>query len=523
MLTDSSQRTLRILRTAQGSKDATAGRHRFRRNPIIALGLGAALLAACADTLAPPPPPIELPARVEHAVDPGDRHENIVLTWNETLLDAVSAGELGPPMVARALAVVHTTMFNAWAAYDEGAVPTRPDSPLRRPLVERTVENRETAISYAAYRTMVDLFPAQEDRFRDRLRALGYDAEDASVDPARAVGVGNLAAEAMLRFCHSDGANQLGDLGPAGLPYSDYTGYEAVNTPVDVVDPNRWQPLSHPNRSGTAIIEQRFLGAHWNRVAPFALAAPDQFRPPPPKAFPHGRYREQAEELIRMSADLTDREKVIVEYWADGPNTVLPPGHFHLFARFVSLRDGHTLDDDVKLFFILASAVHDAAIAAWDAKIHYDYVRPITAIPYLKKGRKIRAWAGPGQGTRIIAGEDWRPYQPVWFPTPPFSEYVSGHSTFSAAGAEILKRFTGSDRFGGSVTISEGPVGVEPGVPAHPVTLRWETFSAAADEAGISRRLGGIHFRDGDLEGRKMGRAVAAAAWARALDFIEGK
>lgn len=137
--------------------------------------------------------------------------------------------------------------------------------------------------------------------------------------------------------------------------------------------------------------------------------------------------------------------------------------------------DGHALDQDVQLFFIVTNAVFDAEIAAWDAKNHYDYVRPITTIRYLKQGQKIRAWAGPALGTRVIARESWRPYQPDWFPTPPFSEYVSGHSTFSAAGAEVLKRFTGSDAFGASITITAGDLGVEPGVPAQSVTLSWET------------------------------------------------
>jgi hypothetical protein len=482
----------------------------------------ATLPIGCGDSIGPPGPALETTPLPDPVAGPETEGENVVLLWNRTLLEAISHGTLGPPMVARALSVVHTAMFNAWAAYDDVAVATRPGSPLRRPTEERTPANRSEAISYAAYRTLVDLFPPQKERFRSRMAGLGHDPEDATTDPSRAAGVGNLAAQLMLDFCHDDGANQLGDLGPAGVPYSDYTGYHPVNTLTEVFDPNRWQPLTHPNAAGTAMVEQVFLGAHWDRVAPFALASPDQFRPPPPKAFPHGLYREQAQELIRMSAGLTDRDKMIVEYWADGPNTVLPPGHFNLFARFVSVRDGHTMDDDVKLFFILGNAVHDAAIAAWEAKIHYDYVRPITAIRYLKRGQKIRAWAGPGMGTRVIVGEDWRPYQPDWFPTPPFSEYVSGHSTFSAAGAEVLRRFTGSDLFGGSVTLDQGPVGVEPGVPAQPITLAWETFSAAADEAGLSRRLGGIHFRDGDLEGRHMGRAVAAVVWDRALEHIQG-
>jgi hypothetical protein len=497
-------------------------RQRWRRGCFLlaALGVASALLTACMDSPVAPGPPVASP-QPELMTVAGGRHENVVLAWNQTLLDAVSAGALGPPMVARGLAIVHTAMFDAWAAYDEVARGTRLGSDLRRPPEERTTENRETAISYAAYRALVDLFPEQVPHFDARMETLGLDPGNTSQDISTPTGLGNVAAAAVLEFRHRDGANQLGDLGPSGLPYSDYTGYQPVNTPDDVIDLNRWQPLRHPDRTG-ALIEQRFLAPHWDRVTPFALASADQLRPPPPELHPHGRYRQQAEELIRMSASLTDREKMVVEYWMDGPNTVLPPGHFNLFAQHVSLREGHTLDDDIKLFFILTNAIHDAAIACWDAKIHYDYVRPITAIRTLKGGQRIRAWGGPGHGTQVIRGENWMPYQPDWFPTPPFAEYSSGHSTFSAAGAEILARFTGSDYFGASVTITEAPVGVEPGVPARPVTLSWETFSEAADEAGLSRRLGGIHFADGDLIGRAMGRAVAALAWEKAVGHIQG-
>lgn len=481
------------------------------------------MLAACAERVSGPRADAGPPVLHLSSVEQPGGEVNEVLLWNQTALAAVSAGTLGPPMVARALAMVHTAMFDAWAAYDDVAVGTQLGGSLRRPPAERTHANKVEAVSYAAYRALVDLYPAQVARFDARMAELGLDPGITTQDPASPAGVGNRAAAALLAFRHGDGSNQHGTLGSTGLPYSDYTGYVPANTPDVIADPNKWQPLRFTNRAGTAIIEQICLGAHWHLVTPFAMASADQFRPPPPIQFPHGLYRKQAEELIRMSANLGDREKVIAEYWADGPMTVLPPGHSNLFAQYVSLRDGHTLDQDVQLFFMIANAVFDAGIAAWDAKNHYDYVRPITAIHYLKGGQKVRAWAGPGLGTRVIAGESWRPYQPEWFPTPPFSEYVSGHSTFSAAGAEILKRFTGSDAFGASITVSQGDLGVEAGVPARPVTLSWDTFSAAADEAGMSRRYGGIHFEDGDLEGRKIGRAVGALAWEKALDYIEGR
>jgi hypothetical protein len=135
----------------------------------------------------------------------------------------------------------------------------------------------------------------------------------------------------------------------------------------------------------------------------------------------------------------------------------------------------------------------------------------------------VLAWTGPGRGTQFIDGQDWQPYQADTVVTPPFPEYISGHSTFSAAGAEILKRFTGSDTFGASYTALAGSSKFEPGItPAQDVTLSWATFSEAADEAGLSRRYGGIHFQDGDLVGRSLGRLVGAQAWEKALSYFNG-
>jgi hypothetical protein len=214
---------------------------------------------------------------------------------------------------------------------------------------------------------------------------------------------------------------------------------------------------------------------------------------------------------------------MIAEYWANGPRTELPPGHWDLFGEFVSRRDNHTVDDDAKMFFALTNAIFDAGIAAWDAKRAFDSVRPIQAIPYLFHGQQITAWR-PFRGTQTFDGSLWIPYQMTTFPTPPFPEYISGHSTFSAAGAQILKLFTHSDKFGDSVTLAAGSSNTEPGfTPKQEVTLSWATFTDAANQAGISRRYGGIHFELADLVGRTTGRLVADQAWKRALTYIQGR
>ena len=447
--------------------------------------------------------------------------DNVAIQWDNALLQAIRVTKPGPPIVARALAIVHTTMYDAWAAYDDQAVGTRLGGSLRRPPVERTLANKDEAVSFAAYRSLVDLFPTQTPAFNDVMTSLGYDPANGSTDVTTPAGVGNVAAAAVIAFRHHDGANQLGDLHPGA--YSDYTGYVPVNDPDHINDPNRWQPLRFSDGHGGSVTPG-FIAPHWGRVVPFALTSGSQFRPPDvPNLYPFGGYRVQAEQILHYSAGLTDTQKVIAEYWADGPNSELPPGHWMLFGQFVSRRDRHTLDQDVKLFFALGNAVFDAGIVAWDCKRAYDYVRPVTAVHFLFAGKKVRAWAGPYRGTRVIDGAAWEPYQPVTFVTPPFPEFISGHSTFSAAGAEILKSFTGSDAFGASATVQAGSSKVEPGaVPAADVTLSWATFSDAADQAGISRRYGGIHFVQGDLQGRNGGRLVGARVWAKALTYFNG-
>lgn len=249
-------------------------------------------------------------------------------------------------------------------------------------------------------------------------------------------------------------------------------------------------------------------------VKPFALRSGQQFRAiieqHGPAFFGSSGFLEQAEELLTLSAGLTDKQKVTAEHWADGPHSELPPGHWDLFAQFVSGRDHHTLEQDVTFFFALTNAIFDASIVAWDAKREYDSVRPATALPYLFHGQSVQCWGGPGKGTVTTDGQNWTPYQRSTFPTPPFPEYISGHSTFSAAGARVLAVLTGSYVFGATVTFPPGSSAIEPGLtPTAPMTLTWPSFTDAANEAGLSRRYGGIHFRAGDLTGRRVGRLIA--------------
>jgi VCPO second helical-bundle domain/Domain of unknown function (DUF6851) len=376
--------------------------------------------------------------------------------------------------------------------------------------------------------------PADTDSvYKPLMNQLGYDPNDKSTDIETPAGIGDVACGAVLEFRHHDKSNQLGDL--AQGPYSDWTYFRPVNMPsaipvhlpvIHPIDATHWQPLIYVDSVGN-FVTQMFTAAQWCFVSPFALSSGNEFRSVaeklPPAAYGSAQYWAQAEELVQLSAGLTDQQKMMAEYWRDGPDSPQPPGHWNRLAQWVSARDHHTLDDDVKMFFALNNALLDASIAAWDLKRAYDSVGPVTAIALLYHGKKIRAWGGPGKGTVEVDGTEWIPYQPATSPAPPFPEYVSGQSTYGAAAATILADWTGSGRFGDLVTLPAGSSKIEPGItPARPVVLSWATFTDAADEAGMSGRYGGIHFRRADLAGRQLGRLVAAKAWSRAQSYFDG-
>jgi hypothetical protein len=453
-----------------------------------------------------------LPARADADLNP-------VLRWDRILLETLVETRTAPTIAARALAVLHTCMYDAWAAYDPVAEGTRLGARLRRPAEERTPEAKREVISRAARLAAIDLFPRFAPRFDAALVAEGYEPAPPAADGSPRA-VAEQACRAVLDHRHRDGSNQLGDEpGSTGAPYSDWTGYRPVNDPDHVSDPDRWQPLRTPDgRGGTAV--QQFTTPHWGRVLPFAPGDADGLRadPGPSRAGTPARQAE-VDEIIRMSAGLTDEQKVIAEYWVDGPGMEAPPGHWMIFGQLCSRRDARGLDSDVKLFFVLANAEFDAGIATWARKRLFDSIRPVSLIRTMYAGQAVRSWGGPYQGTQTIDGAQWRPYLPV----PPFAEYPSGHSGFSAAGAEALRLFTGRDDFGATVVVRAGSSRIEPGrVPAHEVVLHWSTFTEAANQAGLSRRLGGIHFLTGDLDGRLLGRQVAARVMARAQAYFTG-
>ena len=357
----------------------------------------------------------------------------LALQWNQLTLEAIKITNTSPPLAARALAMVHTAMYDAWSVYNKCAFSTTTSRYIKR-YDENCGENEvEKTFSYAAYRVLTDLFwfalPSENgNMFRNLMTQCNFDPDDCSMDITTAEGIGNLIAKLIIDYRHGDEANQQGLLFHFA-PWSDFTGYQSVNPPepAPVKDINHWQPLLVNGKT------QHFLVPHWPLVKPFALIFAKQFRPDPPfnaKDSPND-FKRQAQEIISISETLSDKEKAIAEYWEDGPHSFTPPGHWCEIAQFVCEKEKYNNKDCIKLFFALTNALLDASIACWECKRRYDSVRPITAIHELYRGKIIKAWGGPFKGTVEMAAKIGCAINAPNFITPPFPAFVSEHSTFS--------------------------------------------------------------------------------------------
>jgi hypothetical protein len=476
--------------------------------------------------------------------------DDVVLKWNEQLLETIRKDprNTGPTITSRAFGVVHTAMYDAWSAYDS-AKATLPNGNTEQPAGAVNDANKSKAISFAAYSTLVDLFPWRQSAYIDQMKDL-YGEAWAS-DISAPVKVGNNAAQAVINYRHGDGSNQAPPNADNKVTYpctpqnATPCFYHATKDWYQPTDQWRWQPLCvplwqtcKPPDTNPGPQQQAPLTPQWRYVKPFASLTALLIKiPPPPKTTADIDAALADADLSGPDSATSERKKVTAEYWADGPQSEFPPGHMGVFGQYLCRKRGMNLDNDVKFFFTLGNAVMDAGIASWLVKYKYDFWRPITAIRYQYTGKNVTSWIGPNAPNTIngfgpVQGQDWKPYQADDVVTPPFPEYVSGHSTFSAAGNIVLVGFTGSDNFGGSITISatkpDGNGGttywskIEPGLPVNPVTLSWPTFTALANEAGTSRRYGGIHFRSGDSQGRSLGNMVGQNVWSKAQAYFRG-
>jgi hypothetical protein len=372
-----------------------------------------------------------------------------VLRWNEEALRAIRADRTPPPVAARNLAVLHVALYDAVAGADGSYRAFRTGLPTPG-------ADTQAAASVAAHRVLIELYPARVDELDTALDdTLGNVPEGPA--KVRGIALGQVVAERTLRWRSGD----------ARAARSDYAPRPGLG---------RWQPTP----PGYA----RPVLPGWGSVPCFALADTAAFRPPGPpdvtsEAFA-ASYREVRALGAANSAVRTREQTQVALFWADGEGTVTPPGHWNRIAQAVAVDRNLTLAEKARLFAALNVAMADAAVVCWECKYRFDVWRPVTAIR--------------SAGTGLGSDPDWAPL----LPTPPFPAYTSGHSSFSAAAAAALAAVLGTDEVRFSTT-SEGLPGV---------TRSFASFSAAAEEAGMSRIYGGIHWSFDNTDGLKCGRDV---------------
>jgi hypothetical protein len=388
---------------------------------------------------------------------------DVVTDWNSAALDAIRAARTSPPVASRALAILHASMYDAI-----NGISRRYEPYFVRSIVQASA-SPEAAASAAAHAVLVQLFPDASDAF-DALFAAALGG--IRNDPRKTAGIawGKAVAQQILVWRDNDLSN-------------------AALSPPPGSGPGFWVPT--PPAFGA------YLLPHWGFVAPFALPTSSFFRPDGPPTLDSARYGAEFNEVKALgaaawSARTADQTEIAL-FWADGAGTATPPGHWNSIAQTVALSAGNTLEDNARLFAFLNIAMADAAISAWDAKYFYNSWRPVTAI-----------WSGDVDGNAATTADtSWRSF----IVTPPFPDYVSGHSTFSAAAATVLAHFYGTDH-----------VAFTTGSDALPGVIRqFLSFSDAAKEAAMSRLYGGIHFRSANQDGLATGSAIGEWVFAHFL------
>jgi len=382
---------------------------------------------------------------------------DLVLQWNDIALDAIRASSTPPPRASRALAIVHTAIYDSVNAIDRTHEVYAVDV-LASPLA-----SREAAVASAAHTTLVNLFPTRKATFD---AALSTSLGTIAAGPAKNHGMqlGKNVAQQMLALRANDGSNAV-------VPFTPGT------------DLGDWQPT--PPAFAAALLPQ------WPDVTPFAMTSGSQFSPDEIPALSSTEYAAAFNEVQELgsatSATRTTDQTNIALFWANGGGTATPPGHLNIMAQVVAEQESNSLSENARLFASLNVAMADAAIMAWDCKFATDYWRPLTAIRATDDGNPS-----------TVQDANWLPL----IATPPFPSYVSGHSSFSGAAAAVLIDFFGRDNIAFTLP-SENP-----NVPARSFT----SFSQAARESADSRLYGGIHWSfdnaDGLTAGTQLGQFV---------------
>jgi len=424
--------------------------------------------------------------------DTGNGAIRVVIPEMVPAIRQVSPGANDASIVLRIITLVNNAWFDAIAPYHPTAVGVYSNLGRRPAGESATNRNKNVALIYASYRVLNSVLPQNAADWRRMMTSVGLDPDNVSTNTTTPDGIGNVAGWAIVAAREHDGMNQLGDEGGRKYnrrPYADYTGYKPVNTAYDLIDAGRWQP-NIGTRGGGLFGVQQFVTPQWRLTRPYTYDDPDIFSSPVPSDSDPNNvagYQGQADEVLAVSAGLTDRQKGIAELFDDKIRSLGTVGIYLASTR------GLTLDQFVQLDFMGHVATFDGGIAVWNEKFRYDTVRPFSAIRHLYGDSPVTAWGGPGRGMVFdLPAKEWRSYMS----TADHPEYPSASACFCAGYAQSMRRLFGSDTLGFLYPWLKGTSKVEPDItPARTIILGpWATWTDLVNDCGMARVYGGVHF-----------------------------
>jgi hypothetical protein len=384
----------------------------------------------------------------------GALQADVVLDWNALMIDAIRVDNTGPTLSSRNLAILHT------AVYDAVNAVLRTHQPYRfQPTVEPGT-SPEAAAAAAAHAVALVLYPPFKAR-SDELFETFVASQPPTPGLTNGLNLGVKVAQLALESRQSDGANTQ-------VPY------------IPSAEPGQWRR--------TAPFFRPPLDPHWRYVKTFCLDGVEPFVPSPPPPMGSVDYAAAYNEVkalgAKNSAVRTAEQSQIAVFWSDFSYTAMPPGHWHEITATIARDRALPLAETVRLFALISVAQADSAIVCWETKYRYNLWRPITAI---QRGAED--------------GNDATEADPAWnhfLNSPPFPAYTSGHSTFSKSSAMVLTRFLGTDAVSFAARSDSLPG----------VFRNFTSLAACADEVGMSRIYGGIHFAFDNEEGKRSGARI---------------
>lgn len=466
-----------------------------------------------------------------------------VSDWLELLLKKCALGGLGPTVVTRWQFLFSNAVWNAYAFVSDGKAPV--DFPYWRSFEQGVlIASNQYDVLESWMEVACQYFVPLLIRSYMKLPLAEDEVNVIKAKHTPLVPISQSSMAVWQGLCSAYFTNRDVDgwketfafngILPNGdsVIYADNTIEQ--NLSVDLPQPTKWTPLSLAGRT------RKYLTPEWGTVnkgilgdAAFAelLEAANQMYPS------DAQYEREMKDVAEITAGLTNDQKMIAEYWAGGPGSVTPPGMWMVFMDVVVRSNGLTQTQEIRNYTILASGLFQSGICAWRLKRDHLQARPVQIVRELKYNQPIeQEWNGKH------LGQYWLPYQVTSFVTPPFPDFVSGHSTFSASAARLFCCLLGSDQvvlqnpmitldilnyfspiLGNTTNFSINLLSILPGrsevepdvAPTTGVSFGFNSWSGMANSSGKSRIFGGIHVESSNQAGLYLGRLIADKIWEK--------